>query len=121
MSNIRASMSKAIATQVLTPSHKKKMQGIQEAMEEQLIGQEDWQKKTYCQICFSKFTRLTLTQHHCRNCGRSCCYYCSAKRPIQDLMDFNGKEGEPGTSMIGDVSIDDLSMDQSLNSTFDRE
>lgn len=35
-------------------------------------------------------------------------------------MDFNGVSGD-GSSMMGDVSIDDLSVDQSLNSTFERE
>jgi hypothetical protein len=39
-----------------------------------------WQHKPYCQICFAQFNRLTLTPHHCRECGRTCCKDCSVKR-----------------------------------------
>ena len=46
-----------------------------------LVQKQDWQQRPYCQICFEKFTRL-FRPHHCRMCGRSCCYNGSAKRAL---------------------------------------
>lgn len=49
-----------------------------------IVDKELWQKKSYCQICFTKFS-VSLRQHHCRMCGRSCCYYCSGQRAVKDV------------------------------------
>ena len=45
---------------------------------EALVEKDQWQKRPYCQICFAMFTKVSLTQHHCRMCGRSICHYCSS-------------------------------------------
>jgi len=48
-----------------------------------------WQHKNYCQICYNAFNRVTLTPHHCRKCGRTCCKDCSVKRllPVDQISE----------------------------------
>lgn len=79
-----------------------------------LISKTNWQKKNYCQICFSAFSRLSLTQHHCRICGRSCCFYCCSKRSIQELTDKGFLQNQEGL----ENADDSINMGDSLTQSF---
>ena len=68
-----------------------------------VVGQDQWQRKPYCQICFTKFS-VTLRQHHCRMCGRSCCHYCNIQRSIKDIEEAVQQAFDPemGAQLLED-------------------
>lgn len=61
-----------------TPNGRMSTVNIQRDLKDQVA----WQHKPYCQICYAQFTRISLTPHHCRLCGRTCCKDCSGKRTV---------------------------------------
>lgn len=83
---IKGLFKKAKHTEQLTPGNLRNSVNLgKSVIDKQLkevTGQVAWQHKPYCQICYSQFTRISLTPHHCRLCGRTCCKDCSGKRTI---------------------------------------
>ncbi len=45
-----------------------------------------------CEICFTKFDKISNNRHHCRRCGRSVCMKCSLTNRPLSKKDLYGKK-----------------------------